>query len=103
MAAIGPKVIAYNVPSRTGVSLTAETVAELSQIKNLVALKEASADLALCGQMLLSAAQDFNILSGDDFRYGIEDRPELFEAISAALQDGVFCNRELGTILIEAV
>ena len=43
------------------------------------------------------------LLSGDDFRYGTEEKPELFEAISAALEDGVFCNKELGTILIEAV
>lgn len=43
------------------------------------------------------------LLSGNDFRYGTEEKPELFEAFSVALEDGIFCNRELGTILIEAV
>ena len=43
------------------------------------------------------------LLSGNDFRYGTEEKPELFEAISAALEDGIFCNKELGTILVEVI
>lgn len=69
VAAIGPRVVVYNVPSRTGVSLAPETVAELAGIPNVVAIKEASADLALDAQMVLAAGQGLNILSGDDFTY----------------------------------
>ena len=43
------------------------------------------------------------LLAGEDFRYGTDDKPELFEAISEALNDGIFHNRELGTILIETI
>jgi len=69
VAAVGPKVIAYNVPSRTGVSLTAETVGELARLENVVALKEASADLGLDGKMIRAAGDGLNIMSGDDFTY----------------------------------
>lgn len=43
------------------------------------------------------------LLAGNDFRYGTDDRPELFEAFSVALEDGIFSNRELGTILIDTI
>jgi 4-hydroxy-tetrahydrodipicolinate synthase len=69
VAEVGPQVIAYNVPSRTGVSLTAESVGELARIENLVALKEASADLGLDGKMIRAAGDSLNIMSGDDFTY----------------------------------
>ncbi len=68
VAEVGLPVVAYNVPGRTGVSMTSDTVAKLAGIRGLVALKEASADLKLdaamarvCGEMAL--------LSGDDFTY----------------------------------
>lgn len=43
------------------------------------------------------------LLSGENFRYGINDRPELFEAFSRALEDRFFDNRELGAILVETI
>ncbi len=43
------------------------------------------------------------LLAGENFRYGTDDKPELFTAFSAALKDRVFCNRELGTILVETI
>jgi len=43
------------------------------------------------------------LLSGSDFDYGTDEKPELFEAFSVAVGDGVFCNRELGTILLEVI
>ncbi|CAH0539053.1 4-hydroxy-tetrahydrodipicolinate synthase [Vibrio marisflavi] len=58
--------ILYNVPGRTAVDLLPETVARLSKIDNIVALKDATGDLSriqihreLCGE-------DFILLSGDD-------------------------------------
>ncbi|MCB1194781.1 4-hydroxy-tetrahydrodipicolinate synthase [bacterium] len=57
-------VVLYNVPGRTGVSIAPETVARLAEIKNIVAIKEASGSMdqashiaSLCG---------IDILSGDD-------------------------------------
>jgi len=57
-------VMLYNVPSRTGISLKAETVARLSKIDNIVAIKEASGSLNLVSQIL--ALCDITVLSGDD-------------------------------------
>ncbi len=67
VAKIGPPVVAYNVPGRTGVSMTVETVAALAGTKNVVALKEATGDMALDGMMIRAAGEDLTILSGDDF------------------------------------
>jgi 4-hydroxy-tetrahydrodipicolinate synthase len=69
IAAVGVPVVAYNVPSRTGVSLTADTAAELAGIENVVALKEASADLALGAQIISAAGDRLRVLSGDDATY----------------------------------
>ena len=57
-------VMIYNVPSRTGISVKPETVARLSQIDNIVAIKEASGSLDQVSQIL--SLSDITVLSGDD-------------------------------------
>mgnify|MGYP001564322491 CR=1 FL=1 len=57
-------IILYNVPGRTGVSLAPETVARLSHIKNIVAIKEASGDLKQIAR--IKKLCNITILSGDD-------------------------------------
>ncbi len=69
VAEVGLPVTVYNVPGRTGVSLTAESVSALCQIPNVAALKEASGDLKLDGYIVRAAASRIAILSGDDFTY----------------------------------
>jgi 4-hydroxy-tetrahydrodipicolinate synthase len=59
-------IILYNVPSRTGISILPETVCELSQIKNIVAIKEASGSLDQVSKILSLCGKDFTLLSGDD-------------------------------------
>ncbi|MEO0335734.1 MAG: 4-hydroxy-tetrahydrodipicolinate synthase, partial [Pseudomonadota bacterium] len=59
-------IVLYNVPGRTVVSLTAETVGQLAKIENIVAIKEASGDLELYSQIRAKTPDDFLILSGDD-------------------------------------
>uniref|UniRef100_A0A7C4YI98 4-hydroxy-tetrahydrodipicolinate synthase n=1 Tax=candidate division WOR-3 bacterium TaxID=2052148 RepID=A0A7C4YI98_UNCW3 len=61
------KIIIYNVPSRTGVSIKPETIAELSKIKNIIGIKEASGDLKGMMKIIFYAEKDFVLLSGDDF------------------------------------
>ncbi len=56
--------ILYNVPARTGVSLTPPTVARLSKIPNIVAIKEASGSLDQADQILELC--DITVISGDD-------------------------------------
>lgn len=43
------------------------------------------------------------LLAGENFRWGTDDKPELFAAISEAFGDHIFHNRELGTILLETI
>lgn len=56
--------VLYNVPSRTGISMLPETVARLSGIDNIVAIKEASGSLDQVSQILNLC--DITVLSGDD-------------------------------------
>lgn len=59
-------IILYNVPSRTGVSLTAETYHLLSAHKNIVGVKEASGNMALVQETRCLCPADFYIWSGND-------------------------------------
>ncbi len=61
------KIIIYNVPGRTGVSIKPETVAELSKIENIIGIKEASGDLKAMMKIIFYADMNFVLLSGDDF------------------------------------
>lgn len=56
--------ILYNVPGRTGVSISPETVARLAKISNIVAIKEASGSLIQVDQILDRC--DITVISGDD-------------------------------------
>lgn len=60
-------IILYNVPGRTGVSLTAETVVRLANdFENIVAIKEASGNLQLDMSIFKDMPANFTFLSGDD-------------------------------------
>jgi 4-hydroxy-tetrahydrodipicolinate synthase len=65
-AACGIPLVLYNVPGRTGVNMSAETVVELSKIDSIVGIKEASGDLVKCSQIVRDTADDFCLLSGED-------------------------------------
>lgn len=62
--AVDIPIILYNVPSRTGISMKPEVVAELSEIDNIVAIKEASGSLEQVSQIL--SLCNITVLSGDD-------------------------------------
>ena len=57
-------IVLYNVPGRTGVSLSPDTITRLSKIENIVAVKEASGSLAQVDAILQRS--DITVLSGDD-------------------------------------
>lgn len=60
-------VILYNVPGRTGCNMTAETCLELAhECDNIVAVKEASGDLAQIMKILRGKPENFSVISGDD-------------------------------------
>ncbi|MFP4287536.1 MAG: 4-hydroxy-tetrahydrodipicolinate synthase [Candidatus Izemoplasmataceae bacterium] len=62
-------IILYNVPSRTSVSLSLETIVELSKISNIVGIKEASGDLSFVEEIILSTPKNFALYSGNDDLY----------------------------------
>ena len=59
-------IMLYNVPGRTNVNLLPETVARLAEISNIVAIKEASGDLAQISYLRSITPENFLIYSGDD-------------------------------------
>jgi 4-hydroxy-tetrahydrodipicolinate synthase len=56
--------VLYNIPSRCGAGMTAQTVIRLSEIENIVAIKEASGSLDMSSEIATQC--DMTILSGDD-------------------------------------
>jgi len=65
-AACDIPLVLYNVPGRTGVNMSAETVVELSRIDTIVGIKEASGDLVKCSRIVRDTPDDFCLLSGED-------------------------------------
>ncbi|MDJ0838095.1 MAG: 4-hydroxy-tetrahydrodipicolinate synthase [Acidobacteriota bacterium] len=67
--AVECRVVPYNVPSRTGVCFSVETIVALAAHPRIVALKEATGDLGFCSNIqdhLFEAGLHLDILSGDD-------------------------------------
>lgn len=60
-------IILYNVPGRTGVNMTAETTLKLAkEVKNVIAVKEASGNLIQQAYILRDRPKNFLLISGDD-------------------------------------
>jgi 4-hydroxy-tetrahydrodipicolinate synthase len=58
--------IVYNVPGRTVVSMTAETIVRCMELPNVVAVKEASADMMIAADLHATLGDSRSLLSGDD-------------------------------------
>ena len=58
--------IMYNVPSRTVANLSADTVIKLSQIDNIIGVKEASGNLEQISKIINNSRKDFLVWSGND-------------------------------------
>jgi len=67
VADVGLPVVLYNIPGRSGVAMTPQTVARLAQHPNIVAIKEATGSLDTASEIAsLCDPGKFTILSGDD-------------------------------------
>jgi 4-hydroxy-tetrahydrodipicolinate synthase len=64
--AVEMPVIIYNVPSRTGVDISNETLAKLAKLPNMVGIKDATGDLGRASIQRLTCGEDWVMLSGDD-------------------------------------
>lgn len=65
-AATNLPIILYNIPGRSVINLTVDTVIQLSQIPNIVAIKEASGNLDAMAEIIENTPEDFLLYSGDD-------------------------------------
>lgn len=108
-------VILYNIPFRTGINMTAETICELAQHPNIIGVKEASCVIEQCMEIARDKPDDFLLISGDDIQglpiisiggVGVMSVianafPAKFSGmIEAALQgDFAFARKELGHFL----
>lgn len=59
-------VMVYNVPGRTASSIAPETIIRLSEVENIVCVKEASGDLEAMAEIISNTPDDFSLYSGDD-------------------------------------
>ncbi len=59
----------YNVPGRTSVDLLPATVGRLSELPNIVGIKEATGSMQRACEVVELCAADFDLLSGDDFTF----------------------------------
>jgi len=66
VAEVGLPLVIYNVPGRTGINITPETVADLSKIPEVAAIKEASGDIAQIAELSRLCGDRLTLLSGDD-------------------------------------
>ena len=59
-------VILYNIPGRTGINLSPETVLALAEHSNIIGIKEASCIIEQCIEIAFNKPKDFLLISGDD-------------------------------------
>ena len=65
--AVDIPIIMYNVPSRTSINMLPATVARCAEIKTVVGIKEATADLNQISEVIRLCPDGFAVMSGDDF------------------------------------
>ncbi len=64
--AVDIPIILYNIPSRTGINMSVDTIERLAKIKNIVAIKEASGNLSQMAEIKRRCRDNLVLLSGDD-------------------------------------
>lgn len=64
--AVNIPIYIYNVPGRTGISITYDVVEEISKHKNIVAIKEASGNISFVAQVSKLINDNFTVYSGND-------------------------------------
>jgi 4-hydroxy-tetrahydrodipicolinate synthase len=63
---VGIPVVIYNIPGRTNVDMSVATMARIFELKNVVGVKDATANLARVSQQRAAMGPEFNQLSGED-------------------------------------
>jgi len=65
--AVDLPIVLYNVPGRTALNILPPTVARLAEIRNIVAIKEATGDMKQVSEVLRLCGDRISVISGDDF------------------------------------
>jgi len=65
-SAVDLPLVLYNIPGRSGVNITPQTIARLSRIPGIVGVKEASGLLGQMSEIIAACDERFVVLSGDD-------------------------------------
>ena len=63
---VGIPILIYNIPSRSVIDMSIETMSRLSELKNIVGVKDATGDLDRVGKQLKAMGKDFIQLTGND-------------------------------------
>jgi 4-hydroxy-tetrahydrodipicolinate synthase len=63
------KIIIYNIPHRTGINLENNTLLRLSEIKNIIGVKDSSGNIKQSMELLLNKPDNFYVLTGEDIMY----------------------------------
>jgi 4-hydroxy-tetrahydrodipicolinate synthase len=58
--------ILYNIPGRTSVTISAETMARLAEIPNIVGVKDSTLSMNMISDIISLCGEEFDVLSGDD-------------------------------------
>ena len=58
--------ILYNIPGRTAIQISNETILKLAEIDNIVGVKDATSDFTLASELIAAAPGGFELISGDD-------------------------------------
>src|SRR5579883_1474550 len=64
--AIGIPIIIYNIPSRSVIDISVDTMKRLYELKNIAGVKDATANMARVTQQRAAMGEDFNQMSGED-------------------------------------
>ncbi|MBY6036038.1 4-hydroxy-tetrahydrodipicolinate synthase [Fictibacillus nanhaiensis] len=64
--AVSLPIMAYNIPGRSVISFSVDTVIRLAEIPNVVALKDAGGNLDMMSEVIEKTPEDFLLYSGDD-------------------------------------
>ena len=59
-------IIIYNIPYRTGTNVENETIYKLAELRNIIGLKDCSANMKQTTDLLINQPKDFSILTGED-------------------------------------
>lgn len=65
--AVDIPIIVYNIPGRTAVNMSPETLARLSRVANIVGVKEAAGSIKQVTEIIARCDDDFIVLAGEDF------------------------------------